>query len=256
MLRLILVAGFLFVHFSIFSQIKKATIKYELAFKAEVQYKKNGQDKVRSLSPLKSAQYVLTFDSVASLWKQQVQADKPKLIPGQNGIQVEIGGSKNIIFTDFSKRVLIEQIDEFDSLFILTDTIKPLDWQKTNETLTYLNFKCYKAIATKVYEKTVPFVEDKKFIHKKILDTTTIIAWYTPDIPVSAGPGKYQGQLPGVILELDLDDGDNIFSAIEVTESIESIPIKAPTEGRRCTKEEFILSRDNILKSKSIKYKQ
>lgn len=47
-----------------------------------------------------------------------------------------------------------------------------------------------------------------------------ITAWFAQDIPVSAGPERYCG-LPGLILELDINDGDVIIEA----NSIEFKPV-------------------------------
>ncbi len=43
-----------------------------------------------------------------------------------------------------------------------------------------------------------------------------ITAWFAQDIPVPAGPERYNG-LPGVILELSLNDGDVVIEATKVT---------------------------------------
>jgi GLPGLI family protein len=42
-----------------------------------------------------------------------------------------------------------------------------------------------------------------------------ITAWFAQDIPVPAGPERYHG-LPGLILELNLNDGDVVIEATNV----------------------------------------
>ena len=45
-------------------------------------------------------------------------------------------------------------------------------------------------------------MDNGKMERKEIDDTSIIVAWFTTDIPVSAGP-EVQGQLPGLILGLE-----------------------------------------------------
>ncbi|MDQ1086873.1 GLPGLI family protein [Siphonobacter sp. SORGH_AS 1065] len=42
-----------------------------------------------------------------------------------------------------------------------------------------------------------------------------IIAWFADDIPVSVGPERMYG-LPGIILELDYNDGVSVITATKV----------------------------------------
>ncbi len=51
---------------------------------------------------------------------------------------------------------------------------------------------------------------------KQVPDTSNVIVWFTPAIPVSAGP-DYEGQLPGLILQIDIN-GNTTYKAIEVSQ--------------------------------------
>ena len=44
------------------------------------------------------------------------------------------------------------------------------------------------------------------------LDGKKILAWFTPDIPISAGPERYYG-LPGLILEVNINQGQVVWLA-------------------------------------------
>ncbi|WP_291116757.1 GLPGLI family protein [Flavobacterium sp. UBA6135] len=76
------------------------------------------------------------------------------------------------------------QNEEFRVKFIPID-----NWQITNESKYIDGFLCYKA-TTKRVEKTK--YSDRSF---------DVIAWFTPEIPIQAGPKQFYN-LPGLILEL------------------------------------------------------
>jgi len=68
---------------------------------------------------------------------------------------------------------------------------KPLDWEITNKTKTIGDYKCYQAIVTeKLYSR------QGHYYYKDV------IAWFTPEIPLSFGPKYYKG-LPGLILQIE-----------------------------------------------------
>lgn len=68
---------------------------------------------------------------------------------------------------------------------------------------------------------------------------TTIEAWFTPQIPVSAGPGPYSG-LPGLILVVSVNRGEELYSAIEVdVGALEEGAIVAPEDGDELTRQEY-----------------
>ena len=67
----------------------------------------------------------------------------------------------------------------------------------------------------------------------------TVIAWFTPQIPISSGPGEYNN-LPGLVLEVDIDNGKEIILAESVSfKDIEDKELKEPTKGKEVTREEY-----------------
>ena len=71
------------------------------------------------------------------------------------------------------------------------------------------------------------------------VDEKSISAWFTPAIPVSAGPANY-GNLPGLILSVDIDEGQRVITARSV-ESMEptSENLKKPKKGKKVSQEEY-----------------
>ena len=71
-----------------------------------------------------------------------------------------------------------------------------------------------------------------------------VTAWYTPQIPVSTGPGEYQG-LPGLILEVQADRTVILCTKI-VMNPQEKEAINKPDTGEIVTREAY----NTIMKEK------
>ncbi|MDE2876948.1 MAG: GLPGLI family protein [Gemmatimonadota bacterium] len=70
-------------------------------------------------------------------------------------------------------------------------------------------------------------------------DSTTVEAWFTPQIPIPGGPASYGG-LPGMILVLSLNDGQTQYQATEVAlQELEAGLIAPPEDGDEVSYEEF-----------------
>ena len=70
-------------------------------------------------------------------------------------------------------------------------------------------------------------------------DSTAIEAWFTPQIPVPAGPGTYGG-LPGMILVVSVDDGHIKYFATEIAlGDVGEGLIQRPEEGDEMSQEEY-----------------
>jgi GLPGLI family protein len=89
-------------------------------------------------------------------------------------------------------------------------------------------------------------MENGEMKREVISDTVNVIAWYTTDVPVPAGPA-YTGQLPGLILELDVNNGQSITRAIEFSPKVAANKIKEPKDGKKLTAAEFTKEREKLL---------
>lgn len=104
--------------------------------------------------------------------------------------------------------------------FRVTREQPSLEWQLTSEQAEHLGYMVLKATAQKD-------------------SATTIDAWFTPQIPVQAGPESYGG-LPGMILVLSVNDGQVQYQATEVVlGELEEGTIRPPDEGDEMSQEEF-----------------
>ncbi|HRP07024.1 MAG TPA: GLPGLI family protein [Gemmatimonadales bacterium] len=99
-------------------------------------------------------------------------------------------------------------------------------WKLTGEQATFLGYTVFQAVAQQ--------------------DSTSLEAWFTPDIPVPAGPAQYGG-LPGLILTLTVDSSRVTYTATAIDTTADVGKLKAPTEGSQVTRAEY----DKIVEEKT-----
>ncbi|WP_051416668.1 GLPGLI family protein [Asinibacterium sp. OR53] len=88
--------------------------------------------------------------------------------------------TEDVIYSDLEHGTFVKKQTVFDSKFLLSDSIRKINWRIFNETRDIAGFECRKAAGI-------------------IMDSVYVIAFYTDQIPVSGGPLCFTN-LPGMIL--------------------------------------------------------
>ncbi len=101
------------------------------------------------------------------------------------------------LYRNFEKDKKTDVMEMLGKTFIVDDSLHTPVWKIGNQIKEVAGYICMKA------ETEDPVKKQK------------ITAWFAQDIPVSAGPERMNG-LPGLILELDINDGDVTIEAINV----------------------------------------
>lgn len=129
------------------------------------------------------------------------------------------------VYYDFGKNEITRQMAFMTRDFLVESEIEGKAWKFTNKKIKVLDYVCMGA-------------ELKK-------GDAVITAWFTPEIPVSAGPDEFFG-LPGLILVIEVN-GETAFIAtsIDLTPPEEGV-LSKPDEGKKVTQEEF----DKIVEEK------
>lgn len=102
-----------------------------------------------------------------------------------------------LIFRDYEKEQITEMIEMLGKTYIIEDSLVAPHWRVMNQIKDVNGYVCMLAISEDTIKKQ------------------TIKAWFAHDLAVSAGPEQYFG-LPGLIMELDMNDGDVIITATRV----------------------------------------
>ena len=243
---------FLAITFSLagYSQMKEGRVVYERTFQLPQRLFANNPDLAARLPRSRTDQYELLFSNNQSLWQYipDANTEGDGNTFGGGGMMFRFaGGANDISYCNTDKGVRVDQREIVDRSYVVTDSVKKLDWKLTGESKTILNYKAFKATAQRIGTRMQMSMENGEMKRQQVPDTASVIAWFTSDIPVASGPGTYQGQLPGLILELEENNGQTVFKAVEVSPKVTVSKIKEPKDGKKMTAAEFDKERDKIM---------
>lgn len=246
-MKKIIIAGCLLVTGGIVqAQQKEGKVVYERVNQMIASFNINGVD--QQMPKTRKDNFELIFGSGKSLWRT-IEKDEDNDAGGGNGMQIRmiVAGSNDVLFTNFETGKRTEKREFMDKTFIVDDSIAKLKWKMTGETKIILNHTCMKAVTEKISTQMRMNVNNGVVERKEITDTAVVIAWFTNDIPVPAGPAEYQGQLPGLVLEMDINNGKQKFVATSIPEKFDLTEIKEPTGKKHYTAAEFKTEREKLM---------
>ncbi len=134
------------------------------------------KEMMKTFPKLVKDQYELKFNETRSVYKLEKENTDNKYMWGSKPSETD-----NVI-NDLSNQTTTIQREIFENTYLIKDTLRNLEWRITQETREIAGFECKKAVT-------------------KICDSVVVVAFYSDQIPVSAGP-ESMGGLPGMILGL------------------------------------------------------
>jgi GLPGLI family protein len=246
-MKKILVAASLVLSVMAQAQMKEGRIIYERTILLPTRMITANPDIASQIPKSRTDQFELLFGNNQSLWQFLPSAnnEEPGTFSG-NGVVMRFGGTNDIAYYNFDKGTRVDQREIMDRSFVVTDTIAKGQWKLTDETKTILNYTARKAVGQRIGSRTQMTMENGEMKRTVIPDTAAVIAWFTTDIPVPVGP-EMQGQLPGAILELEINKGQTVYKAVEVSPKINLNKIKEPKDGKKVTAAEFTKEREKLM---------
>ncbi len=184
--------------------------------------------------------FTLDFTKSESMYREEQKLDAPKLPSSNGGVMVMMmggDGGSDLLYKNILEKRMAKKTELMGKVFLIKDKLGTHDWKLTGETKNIGNYTCYKA----VYEIEAKEIKldmingDAK--EQEVLIKRTVVAWYTPEVPISNGPSNYGG-LPGLILEVN--DGDQTIVCSEIVLNPKEIKeINEPTKGKIVTRKKF-----------------
>jgi len=219
--------------------------------------KKQIQERMKSFL---EKEYILTFNKSESIYKE----DEKLEAPGQGrGFRFGGFGGSGTRYKNIKEGKMLESTEFYGKNFLVKEELKKPEWELGNETKQIGKYTCFKATLVKKIDEfdwaAMRRRRGRNNDNEKPKDTSnmrkvseeiempkeiTVTAWYTPQIPVSNGPGEYWG-LPGLILKINAARTTILCSEI-VMNPQEKVEIDAPDKGKEVTRDEY----NNIVKKK------
>lgn len=191
------------------------------------------------MSKAMQKEFELKFDKTTSTYSEVETLEEGG--PGGRGrgmrIMSSFFGGGGSFYKNTSSKELLEQTELFGKKFLIKDSLTDWNWQLGKETKQIGAYTCYKATATREVTRTTFSRKGDEDKEEKVTTEETVVAWWTPQIPISQGPNKYWG-LPGLILELN-DGTTTMVCSRVVLNPKEGFEIKMPDEGEEVTSEEY-----------------
>ena len=219
--------------------------------------------------------YILTFSKEESIYEED---EKLETNTTGGGMSMMMGSfSAGPQYKNLSENQLLEEREFFGKQFLINDSIPKLEWKLENESKQIGQYVAFRATAIKkidpndvsmarrrgnrnedidkkdepssekeLNETTKDSIEEKDpFDEIEVPKEVLVTAWFTPQIPVSNGPGEYGG-LPGLILELNVERTTILCSKIVMNPN-ESDVVEPLKKGEEVNRAEF----NKIIKEKT-----
>lgn len=192
--------------------------------------------------------YILSFNKEASIFKEDYKVDAISGATDTWGKNFTPGDQ----YKNVKTKELLQKQEFYGKQFLIKDDLLTIDWIMSSETKQIGNYMCFKATASiptndltwydfswdrlnaNIKPDSTATSEEVKV---EEVNMTEIVAWYSPQIPISQGPLEYWG-LPGLILEVNAGNTTLLCSKL-ILNSDEKINIKAPEKGKEVSKKEY-----------------
>ena len=197
--------------------------------------------------------YKLTFNQEESVYKEEEKLESPQP-QGMVMVMVDTGGS-DVLYKNTKENRYTSQNESFSKIFLIQDELKKIDWVLGSETKNIGDYTCFKATfkrEVEVVESGISINSDKEFDENVTVEEREVVAWYTPQIPVSNGPGNYHG-LPGLILEVN-DGNQTLMCSKIVLNPEDKVKISEPTKGKKVSQEKYDEIMDKKMKEMQNRY--
>jgi GLPGLI family protein len=214
----------LFSPFAIFAQNNEGIVIYTQTMNLR---REITDEQMKRMVPEKQQSNAqLTITPKATLFKEIAADPDPSAStdgPG-GGMRMMIRRMVPTVYRDLEKNRVLEESDFFGKAFLVDDVPVSYAWKVTGQQKMIGTYPCISATT----------------VDSTMGRARSIMAWFTPGIPVQSGPMSYAG-LPGLILEVDVNNGSMVMTATEIKmgKLDDKSAIKIPEKGKRVTREEY-----------------
>ena len=159
-----------------------------------------------------------------------IEEDEDENAGGGGGVRMSFRRPNTEIYRNLATNKRVSQFEMGDKKYLIEADIAQTAWKLGSETKKVAGYECTQATLSDTARKQ------------------EIVAWFTMDLPMAAGPQNY-GSLPGMILELDINKGETVIMAKKIEfKKVKDNNVKAPSKGEKITEEEMKKKREEMMK--------
>jgi GLPGLI family protein len=216
------------------AQVQEGIIDYE--FKVNM-HKGLGKDQehMKSMIPeFRTSKNRLYFTPTESFYTN-IDEDPEDVNANMGGanVQMRFTRPQMDLYRNFEASTFVTLTDFAGKKFRIEDSLKTNPWKFVDETKKVAGYDCKKATF---------YNEEAK---------QEVVAWYTEALVSPAGPQGFWG-LPGLILQVDLNEGATMITASKIELKKLTNEIKVPNGGKKVNNKEFKKIRDDYMKEMGI----
>jgi GLPGLI family protein len=197
------------------------------------------------LKKMSQKTFTLNFNKSESTYTQNKELKPEAQTGGVSIVMIGDGGGNDVLYKDVNQKIYRNKTEISGKNFLIEDKLENAPWEMTAETKKIGKYTCYKATRSREEDRVSFTMTDGDQEETKEKVTVTTEVWYTPEIPVSNGPGMFWG-LPGLILEVHEGKLTIVCSELVLNPS-DKVEIKKPKKGKKVSQEKF----DKIMREKT-----
>ena len=203
------------------AQLKEGRIVYERKINMHKNLSAESQSMKNMIPEFSVSKVELLFNGDETIFRQLPEESDIRESAGEGGerMMIRMGSDDNETYMNHSTGKMVELRELGPRKYIIEDSIRKMTWKLTDDTKIISGYSCRKAMTTN--QRKLP-----------------VAAWYTEQIPYAGGPENFGG-LPGMILELNVAEGEVTFLPVEIKPSVDKNIVKVPVNGKKISRKDF-----------------
>lgn len=201
--------------------IKSGEVIYKETIKLNINLDRIPAEMRDRMPKERKSEKILYFNEAASSYQTSKKISDDNF-PGEGrgmGMRFMMSSPDDKVYFNFKDNLQIEQKEFMTRIFLIEGEPEKDNWKLTGNQKMILNYPCMEAL--------------------RHTEQDTISAWFSPSIPVPAGPANYVN-LPGLVLEVSINNGSRMVEAQTIDlKPIDKELITQPKKGRNISREEF-----------------
>jgi GLPGLI family protein len=229
MKKLFVLCLFVAVSATVFAQNTEGVITFEEKINL---HRRITDESMKAMVPeFRTSNMMFYFKGEECMYKPDESEEDEETNSNGQGMTMRFRRPQGEIYRNLTTSKQVSTSEWAGKKYLIEDTLNQRAWKIGTDTKKISGYECTKA----TFKDTALKID--------------VTAWFTMDLPLAAGPATY-GALPGLILEIDSNNGELVTTAKKIEfKKIKDKDIAAPTKGEKITQAELRKKREEWMKA-------